>query len=77
MEGKIRQSNLLIKLPLLRPFRRSQSGKTVVIATSRGSRRINEMIGSKPISINVIATIPAQHPEDVYAYGAYDDPNEQ
>jgi hypothetical protein len=57
MEVKIENGFLVIRAPLQTP-QPSASGKTMVVASSRGNVKTAAMIGDKPITIGLNAYIP-------------------
>jgi hypothetical protein len=57
METKIENGKLIISIPIS-PARPSASGKTMVVATTGGFAATTVLIDSKPVRINVTATIP-------------------
>lgn len=56
MEVKIESNHLVIKLPLQTPAP-SASGKTLVVATTRGNVQTSVKIDGKPVTIGVNAYI--------------------
>jgi hypothetical protein len=63
MEAAIKRRNLVITLPLEVP-RPSGSGKTLVIASSRGTQRSTARYGGKVVCVNVNAFVyPDPSPE--------------
>jgi hypothetical protein len=60
---KIRKGMLMIELPVLDPPQLSASGKTLVVATSRGGRRTYLKIDKKSVVINVNAYIRPDEPQ--------------
>lgn len=57
MKAKLRNGMLIIKLPLVIPPKVSKSGKTLLVASSRGVRRTVLRVDGKPICITVNAFI--------------------
>jgi hypothetical protein len=53
---KVEKGNLVISIPLQTPTP-SASGKTLVVASTRGNLRTSTMIEGKPITIGVNAYI--------------------
>lgn len=53
MKVRKRSKNLIITLPILDPFRLSRSGKRLLVATSRGARRIGLKHFANPVYANV------------------------
>ena len=58
MEVEIIDGKLVIRLPLQAPTP-SASGKTLVVATTRGNLKTSVMIDGKPVTIGVNAYIKA------------------
>jgi len=63
MKSQIEKRKLLIELPLGRP-RPSQSGKTLVVASSRGPRRVKGQLNGKTVFVVASAFV---HREDTDA----------
>lgn len=57
MNAKIENGELVIRLPLQTPPAPSASGKTLVVATTRGNVRTAVMVDGKPVTIGVNAYI--------------------
>jgi len=57
MDVKIEGNELVIRIPLQRP-QPSASGKTLVVASTRGNMKTDAMIDGKPITIGLNAYIP-------------------
>lgn len=57
MEARIEDGNLVIELPLEKP-RPSSTGKTLLVASTRGVQRTGARLRGKPISMVVNAFIP-------------------
>ena len=57
MNVSIKGKNLLIEIPLQEP-QASKTGKTLVIASTRGLMRTNATLNGQPITIGVNAIIP-------------------
>jgi len=57
MESRIEDGKLVIELPLEKP-RPSSTGKTLLVATTRGVQRTTARVRGKTISIVVNAFIP-------------------
>jgi hypothetical protein len=58
MKVTIEGGELVIRLPLHRPPRPSVSGKTLVIASTRGNQRTEAVIDGQPVTVGVNAYIP-------------------
>ncbi len=56
MKVTIENSELVIRIPLERPTL-SSSGKTLVVASSRGNKETTAMVDGKPITIGLNAYI--------------------
>jgi hypothetical protein len=54
MKAKLQGKKLVIELPLEKP-RPSASGKTMVVASSRGVKRTNLKVGGKTVCLTVNA----------------------
>jgi hypothetical protein len=57
MKAKIRKGLLIVATPLLNPPQESKSGKTILVANSRGPRRTGLRVDGKPVVINLIAYV--------------------
>lgn len=57
MKVRIRKDILIIKLPLINPPRKSKSGKTLIVATSFGSKRTSARVNGKPVVANCTAYV--------------------
>ncbi len=58
MEVKIENGCLVIKIPMGTPAP-SASGKTLVVASSRGNVKTAVQVNGKPVTVGVNAYIPA------------------
>lgn len=56
MKIEVREGNLVITLPLQTPTP-SASGKTLVVATTRGNIKTDVLINGKPVTVGVNAYI--------------------
>jgi len=56
MEIKVENNTLIIKVPLSTPVP-SASGKTMVIASSRGNVKTNVLVDGKPLTVGFNAYI--------------------
>jgi hypothetical protein len=54
----IENGELVIRLPLNKPPVFSASGKTLVVASTRGNQRTNAVIDGQPVIIGVNAYVP-------------------
>jgi hypothetical protein len=65
MQATIEANELVIRLPLEEP-RPSSSGKTLIVASTRGNQESTARIGDKPIVVSVNAYIyaKAKRPSD-------------
>jgi hypothetical protein len=57
MKVTIEDGELVIRLPLNRPPVPSATGKTLVVASTRGNRRTDALIDGRPVVIGVNAYI--------------------
>ena len=57
MTVKIEGQDLVIRIPLQNPPAPSASGKTLVIASTRGNVRTDAMVDGKPVTVGVNAYI--------------------
>jgi hypothetical protein len=57
MKARIKKGMVRIELPLINPPRESKSGKTLLVANSRGPRRTALRVDGKPVVINVSAYV--------------------
>lgn len=60
MSVKIEGNELVIRLPISNPAPFSATGKSKVIATTRGNVQTAVLIEGKPVTIGVNAYIPAR-----------------
>jgi hypothetical protein len=58
MKVTIEGGELVIRLPLHNPARPSVSGKTLVVASTRGNQRTEAVIDGQPVTVGVNAYIP-------------------
>jgi len=58
MNATIKNNTLIIEIPLQDP-KPSASGKTFVVASTRGNLRTSATVNGKPVTIGVNAYIPA------------------
>lgn len=56
MNGKIKDGTLVLELPLQKP-KVSKSGKTLIVASSRGVQRLAAKLGGKNVCVTVNAFI--------------------
>jgi hypothetical protein len=57
MKVSIEDSELVIRLPLKQPPVPSASGKTLVVASTRGNRQTDAVIDGRPVVVGVNAYI--------------------
>lgn len=57
---RIENGMLIIEIPLSPSPKPSSTGKTYVVAGTGGFAKTDAVIGGKPVSISVNATIPAR-----------------
>ena len=57
MEATIEGNELIIRLTVQDPPQRSASGKTLVVASSRGNKVTSAVVNGKPVTIGVNAYI--------------------
>jgi hypothetical protein len=57
MNSKIRKGMLITEVPLINPPKESKSGKTVLVATSKGPRRTRLRVDGKPVFVIVNAFV--------------------
>ena len=57
MRVRIRKGMLVIRLPLIDPIRLSSTGKSLLVATSRGSRRTAITVDKKPLIVSAMAYV--------------------
>ncbi len=57
IEGKGKNQELVIRLPLEQPPRPSATGKTLVVASSRGNQITDVTVNDKPVTVGVNAYI--------------------
>jgi hypothetical protein len=55
MKVKKRKGMLIIKMNILNPLRKSNSGKNILVATSRGPKNTSVRIDGKPLIVSVNA----------------------
>ena len=58
MKAYIENGELVIRLPLNKSPVPSSSGKTLVIASSRGNQRTDAVVSGQPVIVGVNAYIP-------------------
>lgn len=58
MKVEIKDGNLIITIPMQTPTP-SSTGKTLVVASSRGNVKTDAMVNGKPVTIGLNAYIPA------------------
>lgn len=58
MKVEIKDGNLIITIPMQTPTP-SSTGKTLVVASSRGNVKTDVMVNGKPVTIGLKAYIPA------------------
>ena len=56
MKATIQDGKLIIEIPLQEP-QRSASGKTLVVASSRGNKQTEALVQGKPVTIGLNAYI--------------------
>ena len=59
MDVRIEKGNLIISIPLEPTPVRSASGKTLVVASSRGNVKTNVIVDGEPVTVGVNAYIRA------------------
>jgi hypothetical protein len=57
MQVSIKDGKLIIEIPLNNPPSPSASGKTLVVASSRGNVQTNAIVDGKPVTVGVNAYI--------------------
>lgn len=57
MQVEIKGENLVISIPLAKPYSPSKSGKTRIVATSAGIVKTNVMVEGRALSIGLNAFI--------------------
>ena len=57
MQAKVEKGNLIITIPLQKAHQ-SKSGKTLLIATTRGFWKTEAEVEGKKVSVSLNATIP-------------------
>jgi hypothetical protein len=57
MKATIEGNELVIRIPLNNPPRRSASGKTLVVATSNGNKTSDAKVNGQPVIVGVNAYI--------------------
>ncbi len=57
MKVSIENNELVIRIPMENPPQPSASGKTLVVASSRGNQKTDVLIDGKPITIGLNAYI--------------------
>ena len=57
MKATIEGNELVIRLPLNRPPVPSSSGKTLVVASTRGNRQTDAVIDGRPVVVGVNAYV--------------------
>jgi hypothetical protein len=57
MKVSIENNELVIRIPVENPPQPSASGKTLVVASSRGNQKTDVLIDGKPITIGLNAYI--------------------
>jgi hypothetical protein len=60
MKVTIRRGIMFIKLPVINPSRKSKTGKSLLVATSRGPRRTALRYEKKPLIVNVNAYVRSE-----------------
>jgi hypothetical protein len=58
----IENGELVIRLPLNKPPEPSQSGKTLVIASTHGNQRSDVTVDGQPVTVGVTAYISKRRP---------------
>lgn len=64
MKAEIRDNQLHIAIPLLTPPEPSKTGKTHLVANTRGAVRTAATIDGQPVVVNVIAWIKPAEPSE-------------
>lgn len=57
MKAEIKDGNLIVTIPINDPPTESKSGKTLVVASSRGNLKTEAKIDGKPITVGLNAYI--------------------
>ncbi|MEM1026650.1 MAG: hypothetical protein AAGJ38_01040 [Planctomycetota bacterium] len=57
MKAEIKDGRLILSLPLLDPPEPSRSGKTKIVASSRGVQKTTAQVDGRPVITNVVAYI--------------------
>ena len=57
MEAKVQDGKLVLIIPLVTPPKPSASGKTLVVASTRGNVKTSLIIDGKPVTIGLNAYI--------------------
>jgi hypothetical protein len=60
MKVRFRKGMLVVMLPLIKPSRKSKSGKTLLVASSHGPRRTALRMDGKPVVVMLAAYIRPQ-----------------
>jgi hypothetical protein len=64
MKFRMRSGIIIITLPVIDPARPSKSGKTLLVATSRGGRRTSLRSHGRPVFVNANVYVrPAEQPD--------------
>ena len=58
MNAEIKNGNLIVTIPMQTPTR-SASGKTLVVASTRGNKTTEALVDGKPVTIGLNAYIKA------------------
>lgn len=59
MKAKIRNGRLIVSVPMQEPTPSKSSGKTLVVASSRGPQESSVLVEGKPVYVNLNAYIYA------------------
>jgi hypothetical protein len=57
MKVIIKKGTLFIRLPLIDPIKLSSTGKSLLVASSRGPRRTALTVGKKPLIVSAMAYV--------------------
>ena len=57
MKAEIVGEDLVIRIPLAKPYQPSKSGKTTIIASSSGNQTVGLLIDGKPLVIGLNAYV--------------------
>lgn len=57
MKVEVKGENLVITIPIINPPSPSASGKTLVVASTRGNTKTSVLVAGKPVTIGLNAYI--------------------